>query len=195
VGTTSPEKTFMLCTLTEIAPNLALPDPKALQAIALRSAGRVLHNRALAEEASERALHQLLLSCLAGRPPNSPAAWVTVVARRFATTLSHSPRARMRCLDGLAVPSPPACEDRHRLRGMAEVLLTHLHDRLTNRQRDVVAAALSNRTCHGAARACGMSPHDFRRHITAIGRRARKIVAEVPELEALRNGLQSVEQR
>jgi DNA-directed RNA polymerase specialized sigma24 family protein len=185
----------MLCSLTEIAPSLVLPDPKALQAIALRSAGRVLNNPALAEEASERAMHQLLLSCLAGRPPTSPAAWVTVVARRFATTLSRSPRARMHCLDEQVIVIRPAREDRHRLRGAAEILLRRLCGRLTNRQRDVVAAALTHRTCHGAARACGMSTHDFRRHITAIGRRVRKIVTETPELAALRNGLRSSEQR
>jgi predicted RNA polymerase sigma factor len=56
-------------------------DTKELLLVAYRTAARILHNRAIAEEASEQAVHRLHLAVLAGKVPERPKAWVRTVAR------------------------------------------------------------------------------------------------------------------
>ncbi|HEB52170.1 MAG TPA: hypothetical protein ENI87_02825, partial [bacterium] len=67
--------------------------------IAYRAAVQVVQSPILAEEASERAIHQLMLEMLAGSPPQSPKAWLRVVARRSACALLRSEWARTRSMD------------------------------------------------------------------------------------------------
>ncbi len=84
-----------------------LQDPYSLLPIAYRAACQVVESPVLAAEASERAVHQLTLAVLDGCPPQSPKAWLRVVARRSACALLRSEWARTRSMDLADVAGPP----------------------------------------------------------------------------------------
>lgn len=153
-----------------------MQDPHSLLPTAYRAAAQVVKSPIMAEEASERAIHQLTLAILEGSPPQSPKAWLRVVARRSACALLRSEWARTKAMDLTDVAMPPRdypeCED-HTL-----WVREHLQVALTPRQRDALDAAMSCNTTRAAARTCGMEPRDFRRSLGSISRRAKALLAD-----------------
>ncbi len=147
--------------------------------LAYRAAARVARCRFLAEEASERALHQLTLSTLAGAPPANPEAWIRVVARRTALSLARKGWGQAFPLDENDVPfrlegrepAPPRPAPRS---GTAYVR-ERIAPSLSPRQLEALDAALSCPSTRAAARRCGMQPRDFRRSLTTITRKARRL--------------------
>lgn len=154
-------------------------NPYSLLPIAYRAAVRVVHTPILAEEASERAVHQLTLAILHGAPPERPEAWLRVVARRSACALLRSEWARTRAMDiseiATTQPAWPRPRD-HGASWVGEELLMSL----TPRQRDALDAAVRCNTTRAAARTCGMQPRDFRRSLGSISRKARRLLALEP---------------
>jgi len=145
-------------------------DPHKLLHLAYRAASRVVHNRLLAEEAGERAVHRFQLALIAGRPPDKPEAWVRTVARRSACAILRTGWSRTQpILEDDAFVDGPAAEAWRR----GDRLRALLARELTPRQHAALEAALTCRTTRDAARACGMEPRDFRRYLAAISRRAR----------------------
>lgn len=158
-------------------------NPHALLPIAYRAAARVVHSPVLAEEASERAVHQLTLAILHGAAPERPEAWLRVVARRSACALLRSDWARTRAMDISELATTQAAWPHapdHGASWVGEDLLTSL----TPRQRDALDAAVRCNTTRAAARTCGMQPRDFRRSLGSITKKARRLLAIDPRPDA-----------
>jgi len=138
----------------------------------------------MAEEASERAIYQLTVAMLEGSAPQSPKAWLRVVARRSACALLRSEWARQRAMDLTDVEArqPAYPEQREQSCWVRE----RLAEALTPRQRQALDAAISCNTTRAAARTCGMEPRDFRRSLGSISRRARKLLDDEAMPAALR---------
>src|SRR5688572_14373197 len=100
---------------------------------AQRAASRVLRNPMLAEEAGERAFHQLMIANLAGRAPQNPEAWLRVVARRSACALLRNGWGRIRMLEDEMLARSPgdACRPNW---SMAEAVRERIDDVLSPRQ-------------------------------------------------------------
>ena len=148
-----------------------ISDPYSLLPTAYRAAIAVVNSHVMAEEASERAIHQLNLAILSGCPPDSPKAWLRVVARRSACALLRSEWGRTKAMDLSEVADnnrPEARPTSH-----CSWLRECLPRALTPRQKDALHAALNCNTTRAAARACGMEPRDFRRSLGSISRRAK----------------------
>lgn len=157
-----------------------LSDPHSLLPTAYKAAVEVLHSPIMAEEASERAIHQLTLAILEGSPPDSPAAWLRVVARRSACALLRSEWARTKAMDLTDMPTQrPRVTPNHHASEVREALQENgLRKALTPRQRDALDAAITCNTMRAAARTCGMQPRDFRRSLGSISRRARALLED-----------------
>ena len=158
-----------------------LTDPHSLLPTAYRAAAEVVKSPLLAEEASERAVHQLTLAILQGSPPQSPKAWLRVVARRSACALLRSAWARTKAMDladVAAAQAPYQAANNH-----SSWVRENLRSALTPRQRDALAAAMSSNTTRAAARNCGMEPRDFRRSLGSVTRRAKAMLADQHLLE------------
>ncbi|MGE3172614.1 MAG: hypothetical protein AB7O97_08295 [Planctomycetota bacterium] len=148
------------------------PDTDRLLHLAYRAAARIVHNRLLAEEAGERAVHRFTLAVLSGAPPDKPEAWICTVARRSACAILRTGWSRtLPLVDEQALAATTgdgeAGRATERIRGL-------VGGALTPRQRDALEAALTCRTTREAARTCRMEPRDFRRYLQAISRRARQ---------------------
>ncbi|MFK7739561.1 MAG: hypothetical protein AB8H80_04490 [Planctomycetota bacterium] len=154
-------------------------DPHSLLPLAYRAATEVVRSPILAEEASERAVHQLALAMLEGDPPDQPKAWLRVVARRSACALLRSGWARTKAMDLAEVASPYPQQDERQQR--SSWVREQLGTELTPRQRQALDAAMSCNTTRAAARNCGMQPRDFRRSLGSISRRARRLLEREPE--------------
>ena len=150
-----------------------MQDLHKLLPVAYRAAATVVRSPVLAEEAGERAVHLLTLAVLDGHPPHHPEAWLRVVARRSACALLRSEWARTRAVpdDDIEDRQAPCLLPRGR---SAELVREQVVARLTPRQHDALAAALSCNTTNAAARRCGMQPRDFRRSLGSISRKARR---------------------
>ena len=163
-----------------------LSDPYSLLPTAYRAAVQVVHNPVMAEEASERAIHQLTLAIMEGYPPESPVAWLRVVAKRSACAILRGEWARTRAMDLSEVESQRGRDAEAsnttatRRKRLQDALEDGLHDALTARQQDALHAATAGNTMRAAARTCGMQPRDFRRSIGAISRRARALQDREP---------------
>jgi DNA-directed RNA polymerase specialized sigma24 family protein len=154
-----------------------MEEPHKLLPIAYRSASRILRNPLLAEEAGERAVHQLVLALLHGTPPHHPAAWIRVVAKRSALALLRSDWVRTPALDPEVIADVQAPYRRNR-HAEASLVRERVEPTLPPRQRAALAAALSTSTTRDAARSAGMQPRDFRRHLARIQAKARNAFAE-----------------
>ena len=155
-----------------------LQDPHSLLPVAYRAASQVVRSPVLAEEASERAIHQLTLAVLEGSPPQSPKAWLRVVARRSACAILRSEWARTQAMDLDDVAGPPRTYSP--APDQSSWVRENLEPALTPRQRDAFRAAISCNTTRAAARTCGMEPRDFRRSLGSISRRARRLLQHDP---------------
>ncbi|MFN3244016.1 MAG: hypothetical protein ACE37K_21095 [Planctomycetota bacterium] len=155
-----------------------LQDPHSLLPVAYRAASQVVRSPVLAEEASERAIHQLTLAVLEGSVPQCPKAWLRTVARRSACAILRSEWARTQAMDLDHVEGRPrtyaAPADQ------SSWVRENLEPVLTPRQREAFRAAISCNTTRAAARQCGMEPRDFRRSLTSISRRARQLLHHDP---------------
>lgn len=154
-------------------------EPYSLLPVAYRAALQVVRSPVLAEEASERAIHQLTVACLEGSPPDSPKAWIRTVARRSACAILRSEWARTRGMDLEDVASAPRTAG-GRPAAQSCWVREHLAPALTPRQQEAFAAAISCNTTRAAARRCGMEPRDFRRSLTSISRRAHRLLERSP---------------
>jgi len=160
-----------------------LADLYTLLPTAYRAAFEVVHSPIMAEEASERAIHQLTLAIMEGSPPQKPAAWLRVVAKRSACAILRGEWARTRAMDLSKVPTQRESQDQEakqttdRRQRLDAARKDGLDSRLTARQRDALDAAMSCNTMRAAARTCDMQPRDFRRSIGSISRRARALPA------------------
>jgi DNA-directed RNA polymerase specialized sigma24 family protein len=155
-----------------------LQQPHALLQVAYRAALQVVHSPILAEEASERAIHELTVAILQGSPPHSPKAWLRTVARRSACAILRSEWARTKAMDLDHVADQPRTSAAPPAqRGWVR---EHLEAALTERQRDAFRAAISCNTTRAAARTCGMEPRDFRRSLSSISRRGRQLLDRHP---------------
>ena len=154
-------------------------DPHSLMPIAYRAASQIIRSPVLAQEASERAIHQLTVALLEGAAPDSPEAWLRTVARRSACAILRSEWARTRAtdLDGVAAQPRTAGV---RPPEQSDWIREHLEAVLTPRQRDALRAAISCNTTRAAARNCGMEPRDFRRSLRSISQRARQLLEQSP---------------
>lgn len=154
-----------------------MEEPHKLLPLAYRSASRVLRNPLLAEEAGERAVHQLVLALLEGTPPHHPAAWVRVVAKRSALALLRSDWVRTPAIapEAIAGAQAPYRTSRHAEADLVRERVTPL---LAPRQQAALAAALSTPTTRDAARSAGMQPRDFRRHLARVQAKARRAFAD-----------------
>jgi len=151
-------------------------DPRTLLPVAYKAAASIVRSPVLAEEAGERALHLLTLAVLDGHPPNHPKAWLRVVARRSACALLRSEWARTRTVEHDYIVGQQAPYRQPRSCG-ADLVREHVGSRLTPRQHDALAAALSCNTTRAAARSCRMQPRDFRRYLRDISDKAREALA------------------
>lgn len=154
-----------------------LDNPHALLPIAFQAAARVVRSRLLAEEASERALHLLTLAVLQGAPPAHPKAWLRSVARRSACALLRSDWARTKTIASQEIETHQAPYRRTANTG-CDFVRDRLPHHLSGRQADALTAAVSCNTTAAAAKRCGMQPRDFRRSMSRITRKARRLVAE-----------------
>lgn len=151
-----------------------LSDPHSLLPTAYRAAVEVVKSPIMAEEASERAIYQLTLAMIEGTPPDSPKAWLKVVARRSACALLRSEWARTKSMDlsDVAEEQPSYAAPASQSSWIRECLQTAL----TPRQREALDAAMTCNTIRAAARTCGMEPRDFRRSLGSISRRAKALL-------------------
>lgn len=155
-------------------------DPRKLLPVARRAAASIVNSGVLADEAGERAVHQLTLATLAGRAPRNPEAWLRVVARRCVYSLLRKGWGVTQPLEGAFEPHaretlwPDASPDRRR--HGTEFVREQVRGRLSQRQRDALEAALTCRSQRAAARCCGMQPRDFRRSMVTITRKARELL-------------------
>jgi len=154
-------------------------DPHSLLPVAYRAALQVVRSPVLAEEASERAIHELTVAFLEGTPPDSPKAWLRTVARRSACAILRSEWARTRAMDLEGLESAPRTPSR-RPAAQSGWVRENLAAALTPRQREAFEAAITCNTTRAAARRCGMEPRDFRRSLTSISRRARQLLERCP---------------
>jgi DNA-directed RNA polymerase specialized sigma24 family protein len=154
-----------------------LDNPHALLPIAFQAAARVVRSRLLAEEASERALHLLTLAVLQGDAPSHPKAWLRSVARRSACALLRSDWARTTTATGPEMDSHPAPYRRTENSG-CDFVRDCLPQHLSSRQAAALTAAVSCNTTAAAAKRCGMQPRDFRRSLSRISRKARRLFAD-----------------
>ncbi|GAB4138792.1 MAG: hypothetical protein Fur0037_04650 [Planctomycetota bacterium] len=145
-------------------------DPDHLLRLARSTAGRVLRDPILIEEAGERALHKYFLVLLRGEPPLVPEAWIRVVARRFAQSLQRRKRPLEVPFDMDLLPEQPHASAP---RDKVERILRDVRPLLTPRQSEVLDAAITTRSMRDAARTCGMSPRDLRRSLGSVGRKCR----------------------
>ena len=150
-------------------------DPAKLLPVARRAAATVVRSGVLADEASERAVHQLTLATLAGRPPHNPEAWLRVVARRCVYSLLRKGWGRTLPLESgsHAVAREPAHAESPQTEGRArgtDFVREHVQATLSPRQQDALHAALTCRSHRAAANSCGMQPRDFRRSMFRQGR-------------------------
>lgn len=149
--------------------------PQELLPIALRAASRVLRNRFLAEEASERALHQLTLALLQGSPPEHPRAWLKQVARRTACTMLHSEWGRTKAIGAEEIAT---CQAPYRRpKTGTDFVRETLGPSLPPHLQEVLQAAVSCNGTRAAARRCGLAPRDFRRRLGTISNKARAMLA------------------
>jgi len=153
-----------------------IQDPHSLLRVAWRAAAQVVRSPLLAEEAAERAIHQLTLHLLQGDPPLHPKAWLRKVARRSAAALLRSEWGRIRTVDGTALQDRQAPYRTPRSTG-ADLVHERLAAGLTPRQRAALRAATTCNSTRAAARVCGMQPRDFRRSLFSISRKARELLA------------------
>ena len=152
-----------------------ITNPHALLSVAFHAAAAVLKNPLLAEEAGERAVHQLTLAILQGSSPRHPRAWLRMVARRSACALLRSDWGRTttrRPEDLLTIQAPYR---RTSGRGI-DFVHERLREQLSPRQQEALSAAMSCNGTRAAARSCHMAPRDFRRQLGAISRKARKLL-------------------
>jgi len=163
-------------------------NPHTLLPIAYHAARQVVRSRVLAEEAGERALHELTLALLQGEPPEHPTAWLRQVARRAACALLRSEWGRTRAIEQAALQNQPQPEPHAAPTDLGRVREA-LEGALSPRQRDALRAAHSCNGTRAAARSCGMQPRDFRRSLLAITRKARAIGVDELLAVARRNGL------
>lgn len=154
-----------------------LNDPYHLLPVALHAASAVLRNPLLAEEAGERALHQLTLQILQGVAPRHPRAWLRKVARRSAVALLNSEWARQSTRHPEEFAGLQAPYARRASHG-ADVVRERLQDELSPRQHEALDAAIRCSGTREAARACRMAPRDFRRQLGAITRKARQLLQD-----------------
>jgi DNA-directed RNA polymerase specialized sigma24 family protein len=154
-----------------------LDNPHALLPIAYQAAARVVRSRLLAEEASERALHQLTLAVLQGETPAHPKAWLRSVARRSACALLRSGWARTKAVSNQEIEAHQAPYQRTANHG-CEFVRDSLPELLSVRQMAALSAAVSCNTTAAAAARCGMQPRDFRRSLARISRKARQLLAD-----------------
>lgn len=159
-------------------------NPHSLLPVAYRAASRIVQTPVLAEEASERAVHQLTLAMLQGCMPAQPRAWLRVVARRSACALLRSEWARTRPMDLQEVANEPRAFSRAPATGQSDWVREELVAGLTPRQRDALTAAISCNSTRAAARCCGMQPRDFRRSLGSISRKARELLRQHPRWTA-----------
>ncbi len=156
-------------------------DPAKLLPVARRAAANIVRSGFLADEASERAVHQLTLATLAGRPPTNPEAWLRAVARRCVYSLLRKGWGRTLPLESgsNAVARETAWTEglqaERKARG-ADFVREHVHATLSPRQQDALHAALTCRSHRAAASSCGMQPRDFRRSMSSITRKARRLL-------------------
>ncbi len=152
-----------------------LTNPHALLPVAFHAAAAVLKNPLLAEEAGERAIHQLTLAILQGDTPRHPRAWLRMVARRSACALLRSDwgKTRTKQPEEMAAIQAPY---RQSPGAGIDFVREHLHDELSPRQQAALTAAMSCNGTRAAARICGMAPRDFRRQLGAISRKARELL-------------------
>lgn len=151
-----------------------LQDPHSLLPVAYRAASQIVRSPVLAEEASERAIHQLTLAVLDGTAPQCPKAWLRTVARRSACAILRSEWARTHAMDLDNVEGAPRTYGAPA--DQSSWVRENLEPALTPRQREAFRAAISCNTTRAAARTCGMEPRDFRRSLTSISRRARQLL-------------------
>lgn len=150
-------------------------DPKKLLPVARRAAATIARSGVLADEAGERAVHQLTLVTLAGNPPANPEAWLRVVARRCVFSLLRKGWGLTLPLEtgsnavAREYPAPDGAGERS-----TDFVREQVRDRLSPRQQDALQAALTCRSLRAAARSCGMQPRDFRRSMSSITRKARE---------------------
>jgi predicted RNA polymerase sigma factor len=154
-----------------------LDNPHALLPIAYQAAARVVRSRLLAEEASERALHLLTLAMLQGAAPAHPKAWLRSVARRSACALLRSEWARTKTIASQEIDAHQAPYRRAASSG-TDFVRDRLPHHLSDRQAAALTAAVTCNTTAAAAKRCGMQPRDFRRSMSRISRKARRLVAE-----------------
>jgi hypothetical protein len=154
-----------------------LDNPHALLPVAYQAAARIVRSPVLAEEASERALHQLTLACLSGAPPANPRAWLREVARRAACALLRSDWARTEAVSSQELEAQGAIY-RRPSEPLGELVRDRLASELSNRQRAAWSAALTCNGTRAAAKSCGMQPRDFRRSLGRIGRKARALLGD-----------------
>jgi DNA-directed RNA polymerase specialized sigma24 family protein len=149
-------------------------NPHLLLPHAYRAASQVVHNRLIAEEASERAVFLYTLSILNGCPPDHPKAWLRSVARRSALSLLRAGWARTRSVDQGDMNKRQAP---FHLPRDADTLFVRerLPASLTPRQKQALAAAVSCPSTRAAARTCTMQPRDFRRYLDAISRKGKRL--------------------
>ncbi|MBL8754703.1 MAG: sigma-70 family RNA polymerase sigma factor [Planctomycetes bacterium] len=152
-------------------------NPHQLLPHAYRAASQVVHNRLLAEEAGERAIHLYTLAILHGHPPEHPKAWLRSVARRSALALLRSGWTRTRSSAPDEIADRQAPYHTPPTSGVTFVREA-LPDTLTARQREALAAAMSCHSTRAAARTCDMQPRDFRRFLSAISRRGKRLAEE-----------------
>jgi DNA-directed RNA polymerase specialized sigma24 family protein len=161
-----------------------LDNPHALLPIAFQAAARVVRSRILAEEASERALHLLTLALLQGAAPDHPKAWLRSVARRSACALLRSEWARTKTIANQEIDAHQAPYRRTASSG-TDFVRDSLPHHLSGRQVEALSAAISCNTTAAAAKRCGMQPRDFRRSMSRITRKARRLLAERDWSDAL----------
>jgi len=150
-------------------------DPKTMLPIAYHAAAEVVRNQLFAEEAGERAFHQLTLAVLTGHAPAHPKAWLRSVARRTAYALLKSAWGRTKTVANEDLPDRQAPYHQPREVGI-EQLRESLGPRLTAPHNQALAAVGQCNGTRAAARSCGMAPRDFRRHLVAITRKARSVM-------------------
>ncbi|MFY9341597.1 MAG: hypothetical protein WAT39_03855 [Planctomycetota bacterium] len=161
-----------------------IENPHSYLPFAYRAAARVVQSPLLAEEAGERAVHQFTIAVLQGDPPAHPWSWLRCVAKRSALALLRSHWARQRNLDDL---EPDTCPMPYAIRRGAgwDFVREALPRKLSQRQRQALAAAVTCNSTRDAARACGMQPRDFRRSLNTITRKARDLLATRRPVDAL----------
>jgi len=158
--------------------NTMLEDPHALLPIAYQAAVRIVRSPLLAEEAGERALHLLTLALLRGDPPTHPKAWLRTVARRSAGALLRSEWARTHGAGSEEL-------ERHQApyRGprpdCSSMVREQLAGALPPRQWAALSAAFTCNSTRAAARSCGMKPRDFRRSMSSISRKAKRLLGDL----------------